>query len=1064
MQVCPSCGEENPERFRLCGFCGAELAPASPAHEVRKTVTIVFCDLKGSTSLGERIDSESLREVMSRYFDEMKAVLERHGGRVEKFIGDAVMAVFGLPVVREDDALRAVRAAADMGRALAHLNDELERGWGVRLVSRTGANTGEVVVGDPSAGQRLVVGDAVNVAARLEQAAGDMETLIGDLTYRLVRDSVEAEALESPIELKGKAEPVAAYRLLSVAESDGSGSGSDMPLVGREEEVNLLASELGQAEEEGACRLVTILGDPGVGKSRLVREFGAEVADAALVLRGRCLPYGRGITFWPLVEAVRQAASVGDQDTLDVARTKISAVAAGDGEIVERVTAAVGLSTAQFPVAELIWGARRLFETLARERPLVLVFEDIHWAETTFLDLIEHVNESAREAPILIVCLARHELLDLRGDWGKVGSSVLVHLESLSESDASLVVDNLLGAAGIAEDARLRIVEAADGNPLFVEQMLSMLIDEGRLRRENGSWVPAGDLESVAVPPSLDALLAARIDALAPVEGAVIEAASVVGQVFQQEAVEALLVDHQGERVEAGLGGLVRKHLIHPDSSAFEDEGGFRFQHILVRDAAYRRLLKRARATLHERFVDWADRVNRERARESEYEEILGYHLEQAYHYLGELGPLDDHGQAVGARAAERLGSTGRRAFARGDMPAAANLLRRAADVLAPEHPVRLALLPDLGEALMEVGEFAWAEVFLDEAIAGAKARGDASLAATAALRRLLVRSNYAEGWSEDELVREAERSLPVFAEAGTAAGLAEAYRLLAWAHGTAGRYGAAAEAAQRAVEQARLAGDDRQRSRAATQYAVAALYGPTPVAEAIPHCEEIVEQADGDRRSEGLVLSLLARLEAMQGDFDRARALSSEARETLGELGRSVVAFSTSLDSCGVEMLAGDPAAAERELRRDYAALAEMGEKYLLSTVAGELSRALYAQERYEEAEELAREAEELAAEDDVTSQSLWRSGLAKVLARRGELESAVALAEEAVERLRKTEAWVIEADALLDLAEVLRLAGRTREAHTALQEAQSLFERKGNGVAAAATTRLLEAGLLPS
>lgn len=1063
MKVCPSCGEENPERFRLCGFCGAELTPAVHAAGTRKTVTIVFSDLKGSTSIGERLDPESIREVMTRYFEQMKAALERHGGVVEKYIGDAVMAVFGLPVVREDDALRAVRAAAEMRRSLERLNDELERGWGVRLFQRIGVNTGEVVAGDPSAGQRLVVGDAVNVAARLEQASNDMEILIGDLTYRLVRQFVEVKPLTAPIELKGKAEPVAAYRLLAVRGGDGSGGRPDTAMVGRDSEVGLLASELGRAVEETACRMVTVLGEPGVGKSRLAREFAASLGGDALVLRGRCLPYGRGITFWPLVEALHEAASIDDHDTPELARGKISNAAAGDEEITARVAAAVGLSADQFPVSELMWGARRLFETLARERPLVLVFEDVHWAETTFLDLVEHVAESSRTAPILIVCLARHELLEIREGWGTAAGSTFIHLESLSEADAGLVVDSLLGAAGIAEDVRARIVESADGNPLFVEQLLSMLIDEGLLRPDDGRWLPAGDLASIAVPPSLEALLAARLDSLPPVERVVLEAASVIGQIFQQEALEELVAEDERDRVEAGLEGLVRKQLIRPDATASAVERGFRFQHILVRDAAYRGLLKRARATLHQRFVDWADRVNRERVRETEYEEILGYHLEQAFRYLGELGPLDEQARQVGARAAERLGAAGRRAFARGDMPAAANLLRRAANVLPENDPERLALLPDLGEAMMEIGEFAWAEVFLEEAVAGAEARGDASLAAEAALMRLLVRSNYAEGWSEDELVREAERAIPVFEQAGYHAGLAKASRLLAWAHGTAGRYGAAAATAQRAIDHAQLAGDRRQQARAATQYAVAALYGPTPVSEAISRCEQFIVQADGDRRSEGLLVSLLSRLESMQGDLDRARELYVEARETLGELGRTVVAFSTSLDSCGVEMLAGDPAAAERELRRDYEALAEMGEKYLLSTVAAELCRALSAQGRYSDAEEFGRIAEETAAEDDVTSQALWRSGRAKVLVRRGEHEPAVALAREAVERMRRTDAWVIQGDALVDLAEVLDVADRPGEARRALEEALDLFERKGNVAAAAKAARTLSAGSVP-
>jgi class 3 adenylate cyclase len=320
VQICPNCGEENPPRFRLCGFCGAALveaaAPVAP-REIRKTVTIVFCDLVGSTSLGERLDSESLREVMNRYFTAMRAELEDHGGTIEKFIGDAIMAVFGLPTLHEDDALRAVRAAAGMQAALLRLNDELDRSWGIRLANRTGLHTGEVVAGDPTGGQRLVTGDPVNTAARLEQAAPTNEILIGELTYRLVREAVEVEQV-APLELKGKLARVPDYRLVAV--SDEAVRGRDVtapeasPMVGRAGEIARLREAFAAAVEKRSLRIVTIVGDAGVGKSRLTREFLASVAEQAYVVRGRCLPYGRGITFWPLVEIVRSAAEIDDDD------------------------------------------------------------------------------------------------------------------------------------------------------------------------------------------------------------------------------------------------------------------------------------------------------------------------------------------------------------------------------------------------------------------------------------------------------------------------------------------------------------------------------------------------------------------------------------------------------------------------------------------------------------------------------------------------------------------------------------------------------------------------------
>src|SRR3954470_15024513 len=385
MQLCPNCGEENPAKFRLCGFCGTPLAPAVPVQEVRKLVTILFCDLKGSTNLGEQLDSESLRETMSRYFDAMSAAITRHGGTIEKFIGDAVMAVFGLPRVHEDDTLRAVRAAHEMQEALAELNEGLQRTYGITLENRTGVNTGEVVAGDSTTGQRLVTGDPVNTAAPLAQAAPACEVLLGELTYRLVRDHVEVEAVE-PLELKGKAERVPAFRLLDVHDRRDAGDAARAPLVGRGHETERIAGALGRVIDARACARVVITGDAGVGKSRLVEHVCAVAAEQALVIRGRCLSYGDGITFWPLVEALRQASDIEAGDEFAAARAKLDRlIGEGNEEVFERLASAVGLSEQQYPLPEVFWAARKLVETLSQRRPLVLVFEDVHWAEPALL-------------------------------------------------------------------------------------------------------------------------------------------------------------------------------------------------------------------------------------------------------------------------------------------------------------------------------------------------------------------------------------------------------------------------------------------------------------------------------------------------------------------------------------------------------------------------------------------------------------------------------------------------------------------------------------------------------
>jgi tetratricopeptide (TPR) repeat protein len=558
-------------------------------------------------------------------------------------------------------------------------------------------------------------------------------------------------------------------------------------------------------------------------------------------------------------------------------------------------------------------------------------------------------------------------------------------------------------------------------------------------------------LADLELPPNIHALLASRLDRLAPEERVVIEAASVVGLVFPDTAVRALVSEPVRAQVGAHLSALTLKHLVRPHESVDEVGEAFRFRHILIRDVVYQGILKRARATLHEQFVEWADRVNRDRDRATEFEEILGYHLEQAYGYLSDLGPIDEHGRALGDKGSERLASAGRRAFARGDMPAAANLLRRAVELLPPKDSRRLGFLPDLGEALVETGEFAWAEVYLDEALELAE-EGNADIPkAKAALVRTLLRG-YArpDAAASEAVVSTAEGAIDVFARAGDDGGLATAFRLLAWAHGTACRFGDAAAAAEQAMTHAARAGDERQRSRAACQYAIAALHGPTVVHDAIARCTEILDQAKGDRRTDGLITSLLAPLEAMNGNFDQARALTRRARKILDELGPSVLAASISQESAVVEMLAGDPITAEDDLRNDLERLAEMGETYLRSTIVGELARALFAQDRLDEAFEATLQAEKLSAEDDIGSQALWRSVRARILSRRGDFQGAIELAEEAIELLRPTDTLVRQADALVDLAEILASAGERGKAESTLDEALGLLDQKGNTIGA--------------
>jgi class 3 adenylate cyclase len=679
----------------------------------------VFCDLAGSTSLGETLDSESLRQVLNRYFQAMSDALARHGGTVEKYIGDAVMAVFGIPKVREDDALRAVRAAIDMRTALADVNEQLESQWGVRLRARTGVNTGEVIAGDSALGQAFATGDAVNVAARLEQAAEIGEILIGEHTLALVRDAVRVEPVP-PLDLKGKSDPVPAYRLIGVTgHAEAVEPRLDSPLVGRGRELALLRAAFESTVAERACRLVTVVGPAGIGKSRLATDFVDTLRGEATVVAGRCLSYGEGLTFWPLREIVEELAGGEDGESSEEAQAGIARLLPANDDtatIVERVAGALGLSDSTASPAETFWAVRRLFEAAAGRRPLVVLFEDIHWGEPTFLELIEHLASRIQGVPVLIVAAARTDLFDSRPDFAAgLAGATRMDLEPLSGEESRSLIEHLIGDAGVAADLSQRVFTGADGNPLFVEELVRMLVDEHHLERDEKGVSVVRELSQVSVPPTLHALLAARLDRLDPAERAVVEAAAVIGRSFGGAAVLELGRGDDRSELDLHLQALERKQLIEPDGGRFAGEATFSFKHILVRDVAYQGILKELRAGYHERFADWLEREAGERA--GEFEEILGYHLERAYRYLTELGPIDERGRELAARAASRLGFSGRRALARGDIPPAVNLLERAVSLLGDEDPARRDLTLKLGIALAETGQLSRADALLHDRI-----------------------------------------------------------------------------------------------------------------------------------------------------------------------------------------------------------------------------------------------------------------------------------------------------------------------------------------------------------
>jgi class 3 adenylate cyclase/tetratricopeptide (TPR) repeat protein len=1019
------------------------LGSPGPTREVRKTVTVVFTDVTGSTSLGERLDPESLRRVMSRYFEEMQAVLERHGGTVEKFIGDAVVAVFGIPVLHEDDALRAVRAADEMRDALAALNDDLDRTWGVRIAVRTGVNTGEVVAGDPAAGQSFVIGDAVNVAARLEQAAAPGQVLIGESTYRLVRDAVEAEPVE-PLALKGKGEPVPALSLVRVvAGAPGTSRRLDSPLVGRGGEQRLLTQAFERVEGERASHLFTILGAAGVGKTRLAGEFLDAVRGRASVVSGRCLAYGDGITYWPITQVVREAAGLTGDESAEETISRIAAMAGGGeqgADIAEQVAQVMGLSEATAAAEETFRAVRHFLEAAASERPLVLVLDDLHWAEPTLLDLVEHIADWSRDAPILILVMARPDLLDLQPGWGggKLNATSIL-LEALTDSDCEELIENLLGQASLAVPARERITAAAEGNPLFVEEMLGMLVDSDLLRQTNGGWEPVRDLSDVAVPPTIQALLAARLDRLAGEERAVMERASVEGKVFHRGAVAAL--SSNGGGLDSSLMGLVRKELIRPSAAEFPGEEAFRFRHQLIRDAAYESLPKEARAELHERFAAWLE--DRAAARVVEQEEFLGYHLEQAYRYREQLGPVDEAGRALARRAAERLAVAGRRALARTDMGAAASLLGRAASLLDPDDPGRPMLMLDLGSALIEHGELQEAQRVLDEARGLAEVAGDRALGARVDLRLLEMRIMTETDVPDRLRIEEIDPLIEVFQGEGDDIGLARGWlmkgTLLFWT----GRAGEAEEVMQRSLAIARRVGDRQVEMEGIQLMTALMIWGSIEVDDALRLGDELVSSIEGTI-AEAWFLGSRACLLGMLGRFDEGRPLMARANEIALDLGLKLI-HAANHPLAEFELYADNPEAVVERFVPAVAELERMGERGFLSTTAGYVAEAMYRLGRFEEAERYLAITQETASEDDIASQVQWRSIRGKMLARRGEAEEGERLATEAVALTAETDQSIFQALACADLAEVLALVGKHAEAKRRYLEAAEHYDRKG-------------------
>jgi class 3 adenylate cyclase len=982
--TCPSCGQENPDGFRFCGRCGNGLAPAGEHAELRKVVTIVFCDLTGSTGLGHTSDPETLRRTMLGYYEEMRSILERHGGTVEKFMGDAVMAVFGVPISHEDDALRAVRAAWEMRTAVPALG----------LTARIGVNTGEVVAGS---GDSLVTGDAVNVAARLEQAAEPGEVLVGAETRRLVRDAVVVEPVE--VAAKGKPGPVAAFRLVEVDPGAAAiARRFDTPLIGRDRELALLGDALSRAVGERSCHLFTLLGSAGVGKSRLAAEFLAGV-DAAVV-RARCLDYGEGITYWPVIEVLKQL---------------------GADAVVDDI--AVGAATPK----ELQRAVRLVLEDAARERPLIVVFDDIHWGEGTFLDLVDHTADLSRGSPLLLLCLARPELLEVRPAWGggKLNASTVL-LEPLSNAECETLLDSL--GDGFTAETRERVLATSGGNPLFVEEMVALARESGR----------------VEVPSSIQALLQARLDRLGHDERAVIERGAVEGEVFHRGAVRELAPERND--VEENLVGLVRKELIRPERATLAGDDAYRFRHLLIRDAAYDALPKTTRAELHERFAIWLER----RGGLIELDEIVGHHLEQAVRYRKELGLESDD---LAARAGIHLAAAGRKAQMRDDFHAARSLLQRAADLFGigtPEYDRIQLDLADLAEERNDWDAF-------DRAIAAAEASNEARIrnrARLIACRADVQRNPREAPGSVPSLLAEIE---PQLADDDH-----ESHYLVARVKFIVAWLASRAEPAQRSLEEAarraRLLGDLRLERGLFPFFIGTSNHGPASAGEMERIATELETRADAIPSARRAAMSIRASIADLEGDLEGSvrliDGLIEEYRE-LGDHGGQLFLSAERVDPLWRHGRLHEAIATEETCIEEFR---KVGLVAYLSTQLAELAHMYYEDGRTEDALRLADEVDEITAHEDVINFALTRTLRGHICSDRGEHAEGERLVREGLAFALETDFPWIRGQAHLDLARVLARAGRKDDAQVEALAAIAEFEKKQDVVKLAEGRELLE------
>jgi class 3 adenylate cyclase/ATP/maltotriose-dependent transcriptional regulator MalT len=957
----------------------------------RKLATVLFVDLVASTELVAGADPEVVRRRVTTFFDAVSRCIEVHGGTVEKFAGDAVMAAFGIPIAHEDDAERAVRAAL----AIVVNVHELE------LEARIGLESGEVVVDE--ADSTFATGEAVNVAARLQQAARPGEILMGAAARRLTDGVIESEPA-GPLELRGFRQPIEAYRPICVEEGRRVGSLS-APFVGREAELDLLQNTLERTIRDHRPHVFTIYGEPGVGKSRLVREFLAG-AEGVTILSGRALPYGEGVTYWPLAEMVKSAAGITDDDPLEVAREKLIECC-GDEAIAELLGLASGVLEAvegERGQPEIAWAAREFVDELADVQPLILVFEDIHWAEEPLLELIDHLAQWVRERALLVICLARPELLDVRPGWGggRIRSTA-IELEPLARKESEELADALLEDAHLPAAVRSHLLDKTEGNPLYVEETVRMVLE-------------SGDGVSERIPDTLQALIAARIDRLPQSEKLLLQRASVIGRVFWAGAL-AHLSPEFGEELEDALDDLLMRDLLTRESrSTITGEEPYRFKHVLIREVAYSALSKSSRADLHMKFAEWL----RERA-DKELLEIRAYHLDQACLLLAELDGRPP--KELAQTAAHVLDLAGQRALSREAPLSARKLLLRAVELEptlerrynAARAAWKLGDLASLAKEMRAVADDAAAE-------SNARIQGRALTALTES-----TLSREGDVQAATDLVEEA---LSVM-DPDDYVGRFGALDTRSWVAWFEGRMTVAEDFESRALDAARAAGRKDLESKAVRQLAGIQLVR-MELDRAGPLIERALELAEesGSIVARAQAAQVKGDYHALRDEYDESEEWLTKAFELFTEAGSQREIAVTQKSLGWLTWRSGDAAGAEKLLRESIRLLAPMQERGVLCESQRLLAQLLLELGRIEEAEKYALASRETVSAEDVHSRATTRVALAQVRAAQDRDGEAEQLFREAVEIAGNAEHCRVGLDVFPAYAEFLRARGRDDEA----------------------------------